>query len=158
MYTERLDIIPWKTEDAEAFYALSLDEGFTLFPITDYRQTSVESSRKWIETHPEKFAVWVRGSKELIGMGGLTPWLWNGEELIDITYRLRSSAHGKGYGWELAKALVDYGLNDLKLTQITATITPDNGPSKKIAERLGFKFDKRIELLGIATDLFRLSV
>jgi len=89
-------------------------------------------------------------------MGGLTPWRWEGEELVDITYRLKSSAHGQGYGSELAQALVDYGFKTLGLTQITATITPDNVASKRIAQKLGMQFDRRIELLGVATDLYRL--
>ena len=75
---------------------------------------------------------------------------------MDITYRLKSSAHGQGYGPELAQALVDYGFKTLGLTQITATITPDNVASKKIAQKLGMQFDQRIELLGVATDLYRL--
>ena len=58
---------------------------------------------------------------------------------------------------ELADALRNYGFEQLKLKEITATITPDNIPSKKIAERLGLKFDKKIVLLGVETDLYRLS-
>lgn len=151
-----MKIRSWKVEDAAAFYELSNDDGFTLFPITNYRQESIESACEWIKTHPEKYGVWIKETSELIGMGGLTPWQCEGEELIDITYRLRTSAMGKGYGWELAKALAEHGFHKLGLLQITATITPDNYPSKKIAEKLGMKFDKRIELLGVPTDLYRL--
>ena len=45
---------------------------------------------------------------------------------------------GKGLGWELAEALVNYGLQTLRLPQITATITPDN-------------------LNNVPTDLYRLD-
>jgi RimJ/RimL family protein N-acetyltransferase len=103
-----------------------------------------------------KLAVFEQGSGKLIGMGGLTPWRWEGEELVDVTYRLRESAWGKGYGWELAQALVGHGFRVLGLEQITATITPDNLPSKKIAEKLGMKFDRQILLLGVPTELYRL--
>jgi len=155
--TVRLDIRSWTIDDAPAFFELSRDPGFTSFQITDYKQKSVESAREWIQSHPEKYGVWLKESGELIGMGGLTQWKWEGEELVDITYRLKTSAHGKGYGWELAQALVDYGFKSMGLTQITATITPDNLASKKIAHKLGMKFDRRIELLGVATDLYRLD-
>jgi len=47
-------------------------------------------------------------------------------------------------------------LRELGLDQITATITPDNLPSKKIAEKLGMKFDRHILLLGVPTELYRL--
>jgi RimJ/RimL family protein N-acetyltransferase len=78
------------------------------------------------------------------------------EQLVDITYRLKESAWGKGYGLELATALRDYGFETLNLPQITATITPDNVPSKKIAEKLGLRFDRQIILHGVLTDLFRM--
>lgn len=162
--TSRLKIKPFCVEDAADFLQLTQDEGFRLFPITNYVQADVNSSREWIGKAIElnqqkalgKWGVWEKGSSALIGMGGLTPWSWEGEELIDITYRLRQSAWGKGLGLELAEALVEYGFAARKLSEITATITPDNLPSKKIAEKLGLKFDKHIVLLGVPTDLYRL--
>ena len=157
MFTsERLLIRAWQESDAEAFYELTQDEGFNLYPINVYRQKSVDTAREWIRNVKGKLAVFEKESGKLIGMGGLTPWTWEGEALIDITYRLRESAWGKGYGWELAEALVNHGFRTLGLEQITATITPDNLPSKKIAQRLGMKFDRHIVLLGVPTDLYRL--
>jgi len=156
--TVRLDIRSWTIDDAPAFFVAKPGSRLHFFSrsqITNKR--SVESAREWIQSHPEKYGVWLKESGELIGMGGLTQWKWEGEELVDITYRLKTSAHGKGYGWELAQALVDYGFKSMGLTQITATITPDNLASKKIAHKLGMKFDRRIELLGVATDLYRLD-
>ncbi|WP_157678786.1 GNAT family N-acetyltransferase [Bdellovibrio bacteriovorus] len=156
MTTESLIIKKWTEDMASDFFDLSMDSGFTLFTITDYRQTSVESALQWIRKNTSKFAVIEKQSGKIIGMGGLTPWSYAGEALTDITYRFKSSAQGKGYGKELAKALIDYGFNTLSLDQITATITPDNLPSKKLTEKLGFKLDRRIELLGVPTDLYRL--
>lgn len=163
--TSRLEIKPWSEELAAHFLELTRDEGFNLFPITVYRQTDLNTARDWIQhalnlnkkTKLGKWAVWERSSGTLIGMGGLTPWLFEGQNLVDITYRLRQSAWGKGYGIETAKALVEYGFNDLKLNEITATITPDNIASKNIATKLGMKFDKLIILQGITTELYRLQ-
>jgi ribosomal-protein-alanine N-acetyltransferase len=157
MFTsKRLLIRAWKESDAEAFYELAQDEGFNLHPITVYRQKSIDTAREWIRNVKGKLAVFEKEPGQLIGLGGLTPWTWEGEELVDITYRLRESAWGKGYGWELAEALVNHGFRERGLEQITATITPDNLPSKKIAEKLGMKFDRHILLLGVPTDLYRL--
>lgn len=156
MQSKRLILREWNEEDAEAFFELTQDAGFNLYPINVYRQASVETAREWIRKTKGKYAVVEKSSGLLIGMGGLTPWTWESEELVDITYRLRESAWGKGLGWELAETLVHHGFHTLKLLQITATITPDNLPSKKIAERLGLRFEKRILLLGVPTDLYRL--
>ena len=161
--SNRLLIKPFEESNAEAFFELSNDKGFGLFPINDYRQKNVESAREWIKKtrevnltrHLGKWGMWSKDSHELLGMGGLTPWIWEGVELIDMTYRFRESTWGRGLGMESAQALVDHGLKTLGLLEITATITPDNMASKQIAERLGMKFDKNITLLGVSTDLYR---
>ncbi len=155
---------PWAEADAEAFFELSRDPGFTLHPITDYRQESLAAARAWVRdmailhahTGMGKWGVWEKSSGQLIGMGGLTPWTWEGEELVDITYRLRESAWGKGHGTELARALVSYAW-ELGLPEITATITPNNVGSKRIAQKLGMSFEKNILLLGVPTELYRLT-
>jgi ribosomal-protein-alanine N-acetyltransferase len=153
----RLEIKPWTEDQALDFFNLTLDEGFNLFPINIYRQASEESARQWIRQCIGKWGVWEKQSGDLLGMGGLTPWKLGDENLVDITYRLRRSAWGKGYGLELAQALVRYGFDQQKLSEITATITPDNLASKKIAEKLGMKFDQQIILLGVPTELYRLK-
>ena len=163
--TNRLEIKTWLTEQAADFFELTQDDGFNLYPITVYRQLDVDAARRWIaaaieqhhRTRMGKWAVWEKSTGVLIGLGGLTPWQYEGEELVDITYRLRTSAWGKGYGTELAGALRDYAFGELGLPEITATVTPDNQASKKVLERLGMTFDRRMTLLGVETDLFRLA-
>lgn len=153
--TARLKIRPLTEADGAAFYELTLDEGFRSFPITDYRQTDVAAAREWIRSNPTKWGVWQTG--QLVGLGGLTPWACDGEALVDITYRLRASAWGQGLGLELAQGLVRYGFQELGLDQITATITPDNRASQKIAAKLGMVFDRGIILKGVPTEFYRLA-
>lgn len=169
IHSARLHLRPFAdtAEDAAAFYELSRDAGFMLFPITHYRQESVESARAWVRAAGAqvaarglgKLAVFERETGGLIGMGGLTPWTHPDlpGEMIDITYRLRASAWGRGFGLELARALVDHAFGPARLSEVTATITPDNEGSRRIAEKIGMKLDRRIELLGVPTDLWRLS-
>ncbi|MEK2645031.1 GNAT family N-acetyltransferase [Bdellovibrio sp. BCCA] len=163
--TERLEIKPWLESQTQDFFNLTQDNGFNLHLITIYRQTDHASALNWIrtsiqlynETRLGKWGVWEKSTGSLIGIGGLTPWQYNNENLVDITYRLRETAWGKGYGLEIAKALCDHAFQKLNLSEITATVTPDNAASKKILEKLGMKFDRRILLLDVETDLFRLK-
>lgn len=152
----RLLIRKWTLEMAQDFFNLTQDDGFNSYPITKYKQEDIQSAREWIQKNTAKMAVHHKETKFLLGMGGLTPWEFENEKLIDITYRLKMSSWGHGYGFELASALVHYGVHELKLKQITATITPDNIPSQKIADKLGMKFDQQITLLGVSTNLYRL--
>lgn len=154
--TERLNIRLFEEKDAQDFYELTLDDGFNLFPITIYRQESPASALAWIKKNTCKYGVFEKASGKLIGMGGLTPWQHREENLTDVTWRLKQIAWGKGFGMELAKGLLNYGLNTLKLNNLTATITPDNEASKKIAEKLGMTFSEHITLKDVPTDLYRL--
>jgi ribosomal-protein-alanine N-acetyltransferase len=163
--TPRLSIRPFLASEAASFLALTQDEGFRSHPITDYRQSGVQSAQAWLtnalqlnaETGLGKWAVCDSVGDALIGMGGLTPWTFEGEQMVDVTYRLRTSAWGRGLGSELAAGLLRGGFHERRLTEITATITPDNVASSKIAARLGMRYDRRITLLGVATELYRLS-
>jgi [ribosomal protein S5]-alanine N-acetyltransferase len=152
--TKRLLVTPWSKFDAQAFLELSQDSGFNQYLITQYRQNDLVSAQEWIRQNPHKLAVREKQGT-LVGMGGLTPWTYEGEEMVDITYRLKGAAHGRGLGTELAHALFKFGFYTLGLQEITATITADNLVSKKILDHLGFVFDKKIVLLGVVTDLYR---
>lgn len=163
--TQRLIIKSWQEDQVQDFLELTQDDGLNLHLITHYRQPDAEAALKWIrsarqvnqETRLGKWAVWEKDSSTLIGLGGLTPWQFDGEKMVDITYRFREAAWGKGYGMELAKALCQYAFDEINLPEITATITPDNIGSKKILEKLGMNFDRRILLLNVETDMFRLE-
>ena len=96
--TQRLTIRPWEIDDAESFLSLTKDSGFMAYLITDYRQKDIHSAETWIRTQKGKYAVLPKEFGEVIGMGGLTPWSLEEEQLVDITYRLKDSAWGKGYG------------------------------------------------------------
>ena len=154
---DRLLIRPFLEADAGEFFELAGDEGFNAFPINIYRQKDIASALEWIRNSQGKYGVWEKATGQLIGMGGVTHWVWDGEELFDLTYRLRSSAHGRGLGMELAIALRDHAFHKMNLPEITATIMPENIPSKKIAEKLGLQFSKHILLKNVPTDLYRLS-
>lgn len=157
-----MKLIPFAPSHAQAFYELTHDEGFSSFSITNYRQESLASAESWIEKNQELLDIRGLGKwgvfldDQLIGMGGLTPWQLNGQELVDITYRLKKSFHGKGLGRKLAKCLFERGVHEMNLSNLSATITPDNIVSLRIIESMGFKFEKEIELFEVRTLLYLL--
>lgn len=159
--SKRLGLRAFTPQDAAVFYELSQDHSFSSFLITDYRQASEETARAWIRRASEllerqgvgKWAVVLRETGGVIGLGGLSPWEWDGEALVDITYRLHSRAVGKGFGRELAELLLGHA-RARGISNLSATITPDNFASIRLAESLGFVFRKQIELHGVVTSLY----
>lgn len=56
----------------------------------------------------------------------------------EIGYGIRSDEWNKGYGTEVVKALSRFGFEEMNLNRIEAFITPDNGGSIKVLEKVGF--------------------
>jgi hypothetical protein len=73
-------------------------------------------------------------------------------------YRQKSVASSEQWIMNELAAHRTYGFGKvgLWLKELTATITLDNLPSIKLAERLGMTFDCRIMLKGVETNLYRL--
>ena len=69
-------------------------------------------------------------------------------ENVDIGFAFLQRFWGKGYAYESAAAVMDYGRSVLGLDRIVAVTARDNPGSRKLLERLGLKFEKMIDLPG----------
>ncbi len=72
------------------------------------------------------------GKNELIG---LALFLTNNENDRELGYRFRKKYWVKGYGTEIAKGIIDFAFNKLKLKKITADVWVENKSSTKILEK-----------------------
>jgi RimJ/RimL family protein N-acetyltransferase len=91
-----------------------------------------------------RYAVRYKSNRKLIGMCGFL----NDELGIDFGYRYSRDTWGQGIGTEAAQAISDYGLNELALSSIIATVLPENIASEKILIKLGFIFDEETYFMG----------
>lgn len=63
----------------------------------------------------------------------------------EIVYALAPDAWGGGLGTELARALVRYGFEALRLTEVHATVDARNAASLRLLGRIGFEHVRDIE-------------
>ena len=84
-------------------------------------------------------------SGKLVGTVGL----WNSHPWPEpeLGYWLMPNAQGKGYGTEAGLAVKDFALNTLNIDSLVSYIDEANEPSKKLALRLGAKYDTVMDLL-----------
>ncbi len=95
----------------------------------------------WQELHGHTF--WVVERKEdgaFLGFCGLKIGDDPGSPVeggVEIGWRLREDAWGKGYAREAAAASLDYAFGTLGATRVVALTVPGNRPSWRLMERLG---------------------
>ena len=74
---------------------------------------------------------------------------------VEVGYRLLPSAWGQGFATEGAKALVDYGFDDLGLFRIIGVTHPANKASQRVLQKAGLEdvgwghyYDRRLRLFA----------
>lgn len=76
-----------------------------------------------------------------IGRVGLHPWEEWGE--LELGWVLARRSQGQGLAQEAAEAWLEWARKARPAPYLTAVIHPDNLPSIRLAERLGFTFGRR---------------
>lgn len=147
--TPRLQLRDWKATDLEPFSRLNADkEVMTYFPKT----LSTEETTVFYESIVSEFkecgfglyAVEVKENKEFIGFIGLHRPTFEADftPCIEIGWRLKKEAWGKGYATEGAKACLQYGFNQLGLVDVYSFTAEVNHPSKNVMIKSGMSFVK----------------
>lgn len=95
------------------------------------------------------FGLWAveeKSSGNFVGCIGL--WKPEGWPELEVGYWLTLAGQGKGYATEAATTARDYAYGTLGAKTLVSYIDPDNGPSKRVVERMGAWHDETIELLS----------
>jgi RimJ/RimL family protein N-acetyltransferase len=95
----------------------------------------------WAEHGFGDWGVIEKESGRLIGFSGLHYVAYIDE--VNIGYAFEKSKWRQGIGYEIGQAILDFGFRTLDLSEVVATIMPDNIASIKLAEKFGMSFWKR---------------
>ncbi len=148
--TDRLQLRQWNENDFETLAAYYADENNAKYV---GGQKNADDAWRLLALHIghwqlKGFGYWAVDEKEtgdFIGCVGL--WKSPGWPELELGYWLLNKHQGKGYALEAALACKDYARNVLQAKSLVSYIHPDNAPSIKLAEKLGAKYEKTIELL-----------
>ncbi len=130
----------------------------TLHPIFSDEKTmryypapfSIYQTKDWVKKNLERYekdgyglwGVCLKETDELIGDCGLVKQLVEGKAVVEIGYHIKREHWSKGYATEAAGACKDFGFNQLKLTKLISIIDPQNLPSIRVAEKIGFQKER----------------
>jgi RimJ/RimL family protein N-acetyltransferase len=98
----------------------------------------VEWQAHWARDDIGYWAVELSETGEVIGFGGLRHHELDGEPTLNLFYRFRPRHWGRGYAPEMARAAIDWASRDRPGRPVVIITDPDNTPSQRVAEKLGF--------------------
>ena len=139
------------------FVTTDLDDLFTFYSDPDVIKYIPDAPRTREETrdelewflnghpkHPE-LGLWATILKEtgqLIGRCGLIPWTIDGQHEVEVAFALSRAYWGQGLATEVARALVQYAFENLRLSRLICVIEHDNQASIKVATKIGMSFER----------------
>ncbi|HDR7356130.1 GNAT family N-acetyltransferase [Bacillus wiedmannii] len=162
--TERLVLRWFDIKDAPFILELVNDPAWIQF-IGDKRIKNLDDAKKYILNGPVDmynkigFGLYLVERKEdltPLGMCGLIKR--DSLEDVDIGFAFLEKFRSKGYGFESASAVIDYGIQKLGLKRIVAITTIDNINSGKLLEKVGLQFEKIISDSGEDLKLFGYNI
>lgn len=140
--TSRLLLRGWRDADVAPFYAMGQDTEVMRYlgpPAT--RDDARSAHDRMVACQAEHgmcfWAVERRDDGAFLGFCGLKPGKWPLVDEIEIGWRLRRDAWGRGYAREAAAASLDWGWANLPVPSIAAITVPANVRSWGLMERLG---------------------
>ena len=142
--TARLILRPWKESDAECLYHFAKNP--KIGPIAGWPpHQSVEESLNIIKTvfsKRETYAITI--DDNAIGCVGLlfypdTNHYWD-DEGVELGYWIGEEYWGQGLVAEAGKELIKHAFEDLNVNKLYASFRYENHQSKRVLEKLGFKY------------------
>jgi len=139
--TPRLALRPLVRADLEAWLAMDLEPQVARFiwGVPPDPETHREAlRRRFAAGWPKAGGVWAvehRGEPGFLGWCGVFPLEKTG--LIEIGYRYRPQAWGRGIATEAAARVLDHGFRGFAFDPIVAVSHPENRASHRVLEKIG---------------------
>jgi ribosomal-protein-alanine N-acetyltransferase len=139
--TPRLVVEYLRAEHIEPLCDIWCDPAVTKFMGGPRVREKVRGSLKEELELPETYTLWPvveQASGNVIGHCGLLEKEQDGHKDIELVYVIGSGYQRRGYGFEASCAIAGYGFANFHLDRLIALIEPENQPSQRLAEKLGF--------------------
>jgi len=157
--TERLSLRRLTLDDAELMLAVWNDPTF-IRHVADRGIRTVDAARAALEEGALKlfedygygpFRVALVTDDTPVGVCGL--FRREGLEGPDIGFSILREYWRKGYAFEAASAVVSHAATDVRLSRLTAVVSPENAASVALIEKLGLHFERMHRFPGDDDDI-----
>lgn len=142
--SERLGFREWSEEDLNEFAKMNADPEVMEYFLKPLTIPETEEFFERLQNHFKKhgynyFATEILETGEFIGFIGLARQEYESEftPAVDIGWRLKKSAWGKGYATEGARKCLEYAFRELNLDEVISTCTEKNARSENVMKKIG---------------------
>jgi RimJ/RimL family protein N-acetyltransferase len=150
--TERLILREYRQTDLDAYAAMAADPEVMHF----FDDQELDRARAWRQMalfaghwSLRGYGLWIvelKKTGEFLGRVGLwEPEGWPGTE---VGWALARQHWGHGYATEAARASIQFGFNDVGVSELISLIDVGNDASVRVAERVGMKLREEIIFHG----------
>ena len=144
--TPRLILREFELHDAKEMWELNNDPDVIKYT-GDPPFKSIKEAKLFLKNYSDyqrngfgRWAILLKGTNEFIGWCGLK---LNEDTHVDIGFRLLKKYWNNGYATESAKACLQYGFENLEITEIIGRASILNKPSIKVLEKIQMSFWKK---------------
>jgi RimJ/RimL family protein N-acetyltransferase len=135
---------PWRAEDLEPYAALSGDARVMEYYPKPWSKAECEEHIARIRAHFEEhgFALWaleLPGIAPFIGYTGLSTARFPAPftPCVEVGWRLAHEHWGRGYATEAARASLEFGFDEIGLSEIVSFTAARNARSYRVMEKIG---------------------
>ncbi len=141
--TARLRGLPLAASDLGDLIPLHRDErvlrAFGADPATD-DETRAFLRRKLGHWEENGFGIWMFRARDGSFVGRCGIHQWHGE--VELGYIVLPELWGRGYATEMAHAVANHAFTVLGLGALVAFTKPDNVASRRVMEKVGFRYER----------------
>ena len=145
--TRRLRLRPYVLADLDSVHRFLGDPdtmNFYPLPYTREKVASVieRNQKTWEESQFGLMVVIEKLSNEVVGDCGITVQTIDGVNEFEVGYRFAKEFWGKGFGGEVASAVIQYGFQTLGLRRLCSYMPASHRQSRRVAEKVGMTLEK----------------
>jgi RimJ/RimL family protein N-acetyltransferase len=102
------------------------------------------------------FGLWVLRTRngEFAGRAGIRHIVVDGAS-VEIAYTFKRALWGRGLASEIAKALTNFGLTQLRLPSLVGVVSVENGASRRVLEKADFAIERSATYRGEEVVIYR---
>jgi ribosomal-protein-alanine N-acetyltransferase len=143
--TERLRLVPIAAEHADDLWMLHQQPGVAqwwagAWSKEQARRFAAECGSAWQSRGVHKWIAYDRQTGELVGRGGLSRAVVDGEERLELGWTISEKLWGRGYATEIGRAGLAFAFNDLGADEVVAFTETNNERSIAVMRRLHMRY------------------